>query len=131
MKKISVLKIVLFTFSLIMAFSLSVSAQKTDCSKTTNEDIVKSIQEKVSVKYADQLTHINFSVENGVVSIEGFTTTKKAKKEIEKLVKKVSCVTKIVSNLKVGAGGGCGTGSKPCGEICIPSNQTCNIGKQG
>jgi osmotically-inducible protein OsmY len=130
MKKISVLKMILFAFSLMMAFNLGVSAQKTDCSKTTNDEIVKAIQGKVSVKYTDQLTHINFSVENGVVSIEGYTTTKKMKKEIEKLVKKVSCVTKIISNLKVGAGGGCGTGSKPCGEICIPSNQTCNIGKQ-
>jgi BON domain len=130
MKKIPVLKMILFTFSLMMVFNLGVSAQRTDCSKTTNDDIVKAIQEKMSVKYADQLTHINFSVENGVVSIEGYTNSKKAKKDIEKLVKKISCVTKIISNLKTAAGGGCGSGTKPCGEICIPSNQICNVGRE-
>jgi BON domain len=130
MRQISMLKMALVIFSLMMAFNLGVSAQRTDCSKTTDDEIVKAIQEKMSVKYADQLSHINFSVENGVVSIEGYTTSKKAKKDIEKLVKKISCVTKVVSNLKTAAGGGCGAGSKPCGEICIPSNQICNIGRE-
>ncbi len=128
MKKISILKITLAIFSLIIAFNIGALAQKTDCTKTTDAEIVKAVMDKISVKYADQMSHINVHVENGVVMLEGWTT-KKAVKDIAKIAKKVSCVKKVMNNLKVGIGGGCGAGQKPCGDTCIPSNQTCNISK--
>ena len=123
------LKIVLAVFSLIMAFSLSVSAQKTDCSKTTDADIVKAIQDKMSVKYTNQMTHINISVKDGVVKVEGWAVTKGDKKALEKIAKKASCVKKVINKLGVGASGGCSAGQKQCGDICIDADSTCNIGK--
>jgi BON domain len=129
MKKQSILKTTLVLFAFMAIFGLSVSAQKTDCSKTTDSEITDAILGKIKVKYADQMSHINVSVENGVVSLQGWTADKKAIKEIGKLAKKTSCVKSVVNNIKQGITNGCGSGTKPCGDICIPSTDTCNIGK--
>lgn len=76
------------------------------------------------------MNHINVRSTDRVVTVEGWVTTKKIKGEIDKIVKKANCVkTKDVKNiLTVGVGGGCGPGTKPCGTICIPKLETCNIG---
>lgn len=131
MKTISWLKLTLAIFSLMMAFNLGVFAQKTDCSKTTDEEIVNSIYDKIKVKYEDQIPHINVRIKDGVVTMEGWVTTKSIRKEIEKLAKKTKCVKKVVNNLTIGVSGGCGQGQKKCGEICIDANDECNIGRKG
>lgn len=131
MKTLAILRITLAVLFLLMLGSLSISAQSTDCSKTTDADIVKAIQEKLNAKYADQMSHVNVHVENGVVYLEGWVANKDARKDIEKIAKNTSCVKKVKSNLKKATGGGCGAGQKPCGDICIPSTQTCNISKGG
>jgi len=76
------------------------------------------------------MNHINVRSTDRVVTVEGWVTTKKIKGEIDKIVKKIKCVkTKNVINiLTIGVGGGCGLGTKPCGTICIPKGETCNIG---
>lgn len=131
MKKLLILKISLAIGLLILVSNLSISAQKVDCTKVTDDELVKTIQEKLSEKYADQMEHINIHVKDGEVFIEGWTTTKKISKDIEKIVKKIKCVKKVFNKLRIGTGGGCTEGTKPCGEICIPNNQTCNIKTKG
>jgi hypothetical protein len=56
--------------------------------------------------------------------------SKNAPKDIEKMAKKVKCVKNkvVANNLKVGISGGCLPGQKKCGDICIPNEETCNIG---
>ncbi len=127
MKKLSILKMTLVIFAVMTAFNLSASAQ--DCSKTTDDQIVDAIQAKMKTKYADEMKHINVSVENGVVTLEGWAAKEKNIDKIGKLVKKIKCVKSVSNNIKQGITNSCGTGQKQCGEICIPSNQTCNIGK--
>lgn len=127
MKTKSVIKIALAVFSLILISNLGVSAQKTDCSKTTDADIVKAIYDKMKEKYDDQIIHINVRSKDGAVTIEGWTTTKKASKEIEKIAKKIKCVKSVANRLSIGISGGCGPGQKKCGAICIPVEETCNI----
>jgi osmotically-inducible protein OsmY len=127
MKNKSVIKILLIAFGLILAFNFGTLAQKTDCSKTTDEEIVKAIYEKIKVKYADQIKHINVRSKDGVVTIEGWVTTEKIKKDIGKIAKKVKCVKQVINELTIGKGGGCGPGMKQCGDICIPEKETCNI----
>ena len=129
MKNISILKITLAILFLMMAGSLSVSAQ--DCSKTTDADLVKAVMKKISSKYKKQMQHINVHVENGAVIIEGWTVTEKDKAKITELAQKVKCVKSVTNNLSIGTGGGCDSGTKPCGETCIPNNQTCNISGKG
>lgn len=113
----------------MMVGTFSVSAQTTDCSKTTDADIAKSIMEQIKAKYPDLTQQVNAHVEDGIAYLEGWVADKNARKEIEKIAKKTSCVKKVKSKLKKATGGGCGAGQKPCGDTCIPSTQTCNISK--
>ncbi len=128
----SILRISLLALSLIMLFNVGTHAQKTDCSKTTDAMIVDAIYAKITVKYEAQMNHINVRSKDRAVVIEGWITTKGAKKDIEKLARKVGCVKQpVVNNLTIGVGGGCGPGTKPCGSICIPTEQECNIRTKG
>lgn len=121
---------VLILMSVSLFFTVATSAQKTDCDATTDAQIVTEIMGKIKLKYASQMTHMNVRSTDGVVTVEGWVTTKKIKGEIDKIVKKAKCVkTKEAKNiLTIGVGGGCGPGTKPCGTICIPKGETCNIG---
>ena len=131
MKNKSIVKTALIVFSMILAFSLGTFAQKTDCSKTTDDEIVTAIYNKIKVKYADQIKHINVRAKDGVVTIEGWVTTEKIKKEIGKYAKKVKCVKQVVNDLALGKSIGCGPGMKECGGICISEKETCNICLRG
>jgi len=123
----SILNWSILVFAVIFTFSLGTYAQKTDCSKKTDTDVVLAIYEKIKVKYADQIKHINVRFSNGVLTIEGWATTKEVKKDIEKMAKKTNCVKQVVSTLTIGKGGGCGPGLKECGGICISEKEACNI----
>ena len=127
MKKQSMIKIALVVFAMIVVSSVGALAQKPDCSKTTDADIVSAVYSKIKVKYESQRQHINVRSSDGVVTIEGWATTKSVRKDIEKLAKKTSCVKSVVNTLTVGVGGGCGPGQRKCGSICIGSGDTCNI----
>ncbi|MEQ1765412.1 MAG: BON domain-containing protein [Pyrinomonadaceae bacterium] len=121
-----------FMLSMVMIFSLAVSAQATDCSATTDDALVASIMAKIKVKYASQMNHINVRSKDKVVTLEGWVTTKRIKGEIEKIAKNTPCVNKKVNNIMtIGVGGGCGPGTKPCGTICIPEDEKCNITEEG
>ncbi len=117
----------LLAFSIMLAFNFGTYAQKTDCSKTTDDQIVDSIYAKIKAKYESQMKHINVRISSGVVTLEGWATTKGVKKDIGKFAKKTACVKSVVNNLTIGVGGGCGPGTKPCGEICIGSSERCNV----
>lgn len=126
-------------FSLILIFSIGALArtgsnksknnknQKPDCTKVSDADTVKAIYDKIKVKYSGQIKHINVRIKGNIVTLEGWTTTKSVRKDIEKYAKKTNCVKKVVSKLTVGIGGGCGPGQKRCGDICIDSAEVCNI----
>lgn len=132
-------KTLVAVFSLILLFSVGVLAQtdanqskddkhKTpDCAQITDADTVKAIYDKIKIKYAGQTKHINVRIKDNIVTLEGWATTKGVKKEIGKYAKKTNCVKQVVNNLTIGAGGGCGAGTKPCGDICIDSRESCNI----
>jgi hypothetical protein len=128
MKNQLFIKALIAVFALMLIFSAGASAQaKPDCTKVTDNDLVKAVYAKIVTKYKAQVSHINVRVKDGVVTIEGWVTTKSVKKEIEKWAKKVSCVKKVVNILTIGVGGGCGPGMKACGDICIPEKETCNL----
>ncbi|QQS32902.1 MAG: BON domain-containing protein [Acidobacteriota bacterium] len=116
-------------FVLVFASSGSASAQRVDCRTVTDDQLVETLMTAVGAKYADQMEHINIRSKDRVVTLEGWATTKKVRSDIEKIIKKTKCVKKVVNRLTIGVGGGCGPGTKPCGTICIPIDETCNIGK--
>lgn len=122
----SIVKTALMLFSLMLLLNIAASAQKQDCSKMTDDQIVEAVYEKIKTKYSSQMRHINVRVKGKVVTLEGWATTKKIKKEIEGYAKKLKC-KKVDSKLTVGIGSGCGPGQKQCGSICIPEDERCNI----
>lgn len=123
----SMVKTVLMVFSLTILFNLGVYAQKTDCSKTTDAEVVKAIYDKIKVKYANQIIHINVRIKDGIVTLEGWARDKGVRKEIGKYAKKTSCVKNVVNKLTLAVTGGCNPGQQRCGDICIDKNETCNI----
>lgn len=131
MKYKSIVKTALMFFALTLLFNIAAYAQKADCSKMTDDQIVQAIYDKIRVKYSDQMQRINVRITSKVITIEGWVTSKKAKKEIESFAKKIECVKKekfkVVNNLDTEIPGGCIPGTKPCGSICIPENERCNI----
>ncbi len=130
MTKKSMVKITLAILALVLFSSVGVSAQKKkDCTQTTDADIVKAIYDKMkkSAKYEKQILHVNVVSKDGVVTLDGWATTEKIKLEIEKIARKIKCVKQVVNNLELSAGIGCGPGQKKCGDICIGTQETCNI----
>ncbi len=132
-------KTLIAVFSLILIFSIGAFAQtnanqsnndknkKPDCAQVTDADTVKAIYDKIKIKYANQTKHINVRIKDNAVTLEGWATTKGVRKDIEKYAKKTNCVKTVVNNLTIGAGGGCGPGTKRCGDICIDEKEDCNI----
>ena len=125
MNKQSIVKMVVVTFSLILMCSFGTYAQKTDCSKTTDAEITEAVTARIKAKYESQMKHILIKVEDAVVTLDSWVTTKKIRGDIEKIVKKTACVKKVVNNLKIGAGGSCPPGQQSCNGGCIPLEETC------
>ena len=122
----SIIKTALFAFSLILVCSFAAFAQKTDCTQTTDAQITEAANTAIKAKYESQLTHISVQVKDKIVTITGWVTTKTIRKDIEKMVKKTSCVKKVVNKLTTGIGGGCPDGTQPCNGTCIPNSETCS-----
>jgi osmotically-inducible protein OsmY len=125
----SIVNITLAVLSLILFSSVAATAQKkTDCTKTTDADIVKAIYDEMKKKpdYEKQMIHVNVVSKDGVVTLQGWATTAKIKKAIEKIARKNKCVKSVVNQLGDGPVG-CGPGQKKCGDICIGIEDTCNI----
>lgn len=142
MSKKSIAKLTAIVFSVSLLFSIYASANHsvkkspatpppvTDCSQTTDADIVKTLYDKIKADsdLSSQLSHINFSVTNKAVIIEGWVAGKDRKKAIENLTKKTECVKKVKNKLATSLTTGCGPGQKPCGDICIDKASTCTNG---
>jgi osmotically-inducible protein OsmY len=130
MKHNSIVKLTLAALTLVLLLSAAATAQKkNDCTKTTDADIVKAIYDQMKKKpdYEKQILHVNVTSKDGVVTLEGWATSEKIKKAIEKIAKKTKCVKQVVSKLELSAGVGCGPGQKKCGDICIATEETCSI----
>lgn len=135
--KLSTIVFALSLFLLINVFAKPVAKmspppppQKTDCTQTTDANLVKTLYEKIKTDsdLSSQLSHINFSVKDKKVTIEGWVAGKNRKKAVEKLVKNTVCVKKVKNNLATYLTTGCGPGQKQCGEICIDKNSECTVG---
>jgi hypothetical protein len=123
------LKMALLAFSLMLMCNLGAKAQ--DCCQMTDAELVDYVYAKLKPKYADQLNHVNIRIKDRVLTIEGWVAKDKMKIDIEKIIMKIKCLKSFNSTLKIGVGGGCPEGTKPCGDTCIPNAETCNIRTKG
>jgi hypothetical protein len=128
MTKNSIVKLTITVLSLIIFSSVGVSAQKKkNCPAMTDAEIIKRIYDEMKKKpdYDGQILHVNVVSLDGVVTLQGWAKNSKTKKGIEKIAKKIKCVT-VVNQLADGPVG-CGPGQKRCGDICIGTEETCSI----
>jgi osmotically-inducible protein OsmY len=102
---------------------------RVDCSKVTDADIIKEIQDKIKAdpKFKDQLKRINVSSKDKVVTLNGWVKGQAAKNTVGKYAKSATCVKSVVNKLGARLTVGCSPGQKPCGDICIDENADCHV----
>lgn len=139
----SIARIVLLAFVPMLFLSVNVFASnyfkpgkarkiqtsRTNCSRTTDADLVKTIKEKLEAdpKIKSQMTHINVSVKNKTVKLEGWLNGGVSVARAVSIATKTKCVKRVISKLKPRGGGSCGAGQQPCGDTCIDKNSACTI----
>ncbi len=106
------------------------------CSAEADSEIVASIYAKIKAnsKLAEQVSHINVSSTNKVVKLQGWTDSEADFDSVYQYALKTSCVSMVnAKDLRKAKPSEdemrsiCSSGTKPCGDICIPDNDTCNI----
>ena len=101
-----------------------------DCAKRTDRHLAKDIKRRVKAdrQFDNQRHHVNVSVKDRVVTLEGYVVGTEAVTTLEKYASETACVTKVVNRLTSGGfSGGCGPGQKRCGDICIEQTSTCSL----
>ncbi len=108
------------------------------CDDVTDQKMVTDLYARINAdkSLASQLSHINVTVLNKVVKLEGWTNTKKDYDKIVDIANATNCARIINKNPllsspppegdAIRSSGGCASGTKPCGDICIPENDVCN-----
>ena len=101
-----------------------------NCSRTTDDELTRNIMERLEAvpEIRRQMSHLNVSVKNRVVKLEGWLSNAGLVARARTIAKNTRCVRSVVSKLKTRGGGSCGPGQKPCGDICIDKGSECNIG---
>ncbi|MFL6277781.1 MAG: BON domain-containing protein [Blastocatellia bacterium] len=101
-----------------------------DCAKVRDRQLAREIKRRAKAdrRFDNQGRHINVSVRNREVTLEGWVAGEDAIKILEKYAQEQGCVTKVINRLSVNSFvGGCGPGQKRCGDICIDQTSQCNI----
>ncbi len=106
-----------------------IQTSRANCSRTTDEDLVKTIKEKLEAdpKISSQMSHINVSVKNKTVKLEGWLNGGVSVAKAVSIATKTKCVRRVISKLKPRGGSSCGPGQQPCGDTCIDKNSECTI----
>lgn len=128
--------IALFIVS-IAAFDRPAAAQS--CDTPDDKAIVTEIYAKLAndKTLAKQIPHINVMSTLGVVKIFGWTDTKVDFVKVQDIAAEVDCVRLVNVNKlddvpppldsPLRSSNGCASGTKQCGDVCIPSGDTCSI----
>jgi hypothetical protein len=92
---------------------------------------------KAEKSLASQVSHINIIALYGAVRLQGWTNYTKDYDRLIDITLNTSCVrlvntgsfypTAPPADSQNRAGNGCSTGMKACGDICIPTTDTCSI----
>ena len=126
-----------FAVAAILAASEPVSAQT--CDNVTDEQLVNSVYAKIKADkgLASQISHINVVSVYGAVKFQGWANSKSDFDKVVEFAVTTSCVKLVNVNLfeeipppanyPLRSASGCASGTKPCGDVCIPQADTCNI----
>ena len=128
-------------FAFLVTFNAYVHPAFAQCETTTDDQLVTQIVAKIKANknLAAQISHINVASVNRAVKLQGWTNNKSDYDDVVGIVSSTKCVKLINVNLFEPAlppagsvlrpgSGGCSSGMKPCGDMCIPEGDTCSIG---
>lgn len=130
----------LFTFMFLVTL-IAVSPAFGQCEKDADSQIVADIYDgiKADKGLASQISHINVISTNGAVKLQGWADNQSSYEKINEIALKTNCIKLVNVNdfaetppptgdrLRSGPAG-CASGTKPCGDICIPEGDACNLG---
>ncbi|MFT3742783.1 MAG: hypothetical protein QM785_00685 [Pyrinomonadaceae bacterium] len=122
----------------IIAAAGSSHVQAQSCPKTDEETVTAIVDAiKADSLLSTQLSHIVVGSVNKFVKLQGWTDNQKSYDRLMELVRNVGCPTAVNVNrfeevpppadspLRAPPGG-CGPGTKQCGDVCIPEGDTCS-----
>ena len=129
--------------AICLAFIASIGAIErpvlAQCEKVTDAQIVADIygQIRADKGLVTQISHINVVSLYAAVKFEGWADTRKDYDKIVGFGLNTNCVRLVNANgfgdasppdgSPMRSAGGCGSGMKQCGDICIPSGDACSI----
>lgn len=100
----------------------------------TNGTIVDSLYTKIKANknLASQVSHINITSTNLVIKLEGWVHNASDWDKIHQYALSTDCANlvnphKLLKEKPESLLQSCSTGTKQCGDICIPDNDVCNI----
>jgi hypothetical protein len=125
-------------FAICLAFLASVAAIErpvaAQCEKVTDEQIVTDVYDQIKAdkSLSTQTSHINVVSLYAAVKLQGWTATQRDYDKLNQIALGTNGVRLVnISGLKNQTPGdrlgGCASGMKACGDICIPSGDACNI----
>jgi len=130
---------VLFTFVFLLTINAVSFGQ---CEKNADSQIVAAIYGEIKADkgLASQISHINVTSVSGAVKLLGWADNESSFDRVNDIALNTTCV-RLVKNedflqtpppagdrLRSGGSAGCAAGTKPCGDICIPEGDACNLG---
>ncbi|MEQ1921006.1 MAG: BON domain-containing protein [Pyrinomonadaceae bacterium] len=128
----------LFTFVFLLTVTTVAFGQ---CDKNPDSQIVADIYAgiKGDKGLASQISHINVISTNGAVKLQGWANDQSSYDNVNEIALNTNCVRLVNARdfrqTPPAAGdsfrsgpAGCAAGTKPCGDICIPEGDACNLG---
>ncbi len=128
------LLVLVFAISLLSAgvsHSANAATPQKGCGRVTDAEIIAAIKDKIKNdslhRFDSQLKHINVDSRKKIVTLDGFVNGRSQVRAVGNFATTTRCVKKVVNRLRDRFIVGCGAGTKPCGDICIPRTASCNI----
>lgn len=121
----------------VAVFDRPAAAQS--CDTPDDKAIVTEIYAQIANDrtLAKQIPHISVMSTLGVVKIIGWADSKADFLKVQTIAAEVDCVRLVNVNKfeeipppldsPLRSSNGCASGTKPCGDVCIPSGDTCSI----
>jgi hypothetical protein len=130
------LVVVLGLFAVFMTMNANIRpVYAQSCDSVTDQQIVTEIYSRINADkgLASQVSHINVISIYKVVKLQGWVTSQRDFDKVVEIASSTDCVRMINSIWFRPAApdkeriGGCSSGMKACGDICIPEGDACNI----
>lgn len=130
---------VFFTFVFLLTINAIAFGQ---CEKNADSQIVAAIYADIKADkgLTAQISHINVISTSGAVKLQGWADDQSSYDKVNDIALQTTCVKLVNVNsfaetpppagdrMRSGGGMGCASGTKPCGDICIPEGDACNLG---